>query len=332
VTPAVSIVVPTVDRHEVLARSLERLRRQNADPESFEVIVVVDAQERNPAAVADVAAGALPRARVSVAERAGASAARNVGWRAAQGPVVLFIDDDVLAAPALVSAHLRWHERHPETEVGVLGRVVWAKELRVTPFMRWLDGGVQFDYARIEGIEAGWGRFYTANVSVKRDLLDQVGGFDEDRLPFGYEDLDLAYRMSRRGFRLLYNPHAAAEHLHPMDVEFWRRRMRRVAFAEREFVRLHPEIEPYFHRMLSQAASAPQARGRGIALARWVPRWIPWLGPRVWASVDLAYKQALAPDFLEAWDEAGRGAGIPQPDLSERASGSSGGRSDSGPK
>jgi GT2 family glycosyltransferase len=330
--PALSIVIPTVDRHEILSRTLDRLRRQEADPDSFEVIVVVDAKDRAPAEVADIAATALPGARVSVAERPGASAARNVGWRAAEGGLVLFIDDDVLAAPALVSEHLRSHRRHPETEVGILGRVSWANELRVTPFMRWLDGGVQFDYERIDGTEAGWGRFYTANVSVKRGLLDQVGGFDEDRLPFGYEDLDIAYRMSQRGFRLLYDARAAAEHLHPMDVELWRRRMRRVAFAEREFVRLHPEIEPYFHRMLSQAASVPQARGRGIVLARWVPRWIPWLGPRVWTSVDLAYKQALAPDFLEAWDEAGRGAEMPQPDLSERASGSSGGRSDSGPK
>ena len=37
--------------------------------------------------------------------------------------------------------------------------------------MEWLDDGVQFDYGRIEGTEAGWWHFYTANVSVKRVLL-----------------------------------------------------------------------------------------------------------------------------------------------------------------
>ena len=46
----------------------------------------------------------------------------------------------------------------------VLGHVRWAREVRVTPFMHWLDHGVQFDYPAIDGTEAGWGRFYGANV------------------------------------------------------------------------------------------------------------------------------------------------------------------------
>ena len=307
--PDLSIVVPTIGRPATLSRALDHLRRQDADPERFEVIVVVDAHESDPKSVSDLAEGALPRARVLVAERAGASAARNLGLRSAGAAITLFIDDDVLAAPKLVSEHLGWHRRRPETAVGVLGRVRWAKELRVTPFMRWLERGIQFDYARIEGVEAGWGRFYTANVSVKSELLNRVGGFEEDLLPYGYEDLDLAYRMSKQGFRLLYNPRAVAEHLHPMNPDFWRQRIRRVAYAERRFVSLHAEIDPYFHRLFSHAASLPPAKGRGIALARWVPPWVPWLGPRVWTSLDIAYRQMLSRDFLDAWDEAGRRGG-----------------------
>ena len=96
--------------------------------------------------------------------------------------------------------------------------------------MRWLEQGIQFDYSAITGIEAQWGHFYTANASVKRDLVQRAGGFDETRLPYGYEDLDLALRMHRRdGFRLLYNSSAVAEHLHPMDLDFWKRRVARIA-------------------------------------------------------------------------------------------------------
>jgi GT2 family glycosyltransferase len=320
VTPELSIVVPTVGRGDTLTRALERIGQQNTARAAFEIVIVVDPQEEDSKALRDAAIRVYPDARILAAGRAGASAARNRGWQAAKGTVVLFMDDDVLADPDLVSEHLRWHGRHPEAEVGVLGSVRWAKELHVTPFMRWLERGIQFDYARIDGIEAGWGRFYTANVSVKRVLLERAGGFDEDRLPFGYEDLDLAYRMREHGFRLLYNRRASAEHLHPMDVDFWRRRVRRIAFAEREFVRLHPDVAPYFHRLFSHAESLPPARGRGIALAPWIPPWVPWLGPRVWTSVDIAYRQMLARDFLEAWEEAERRTGRPQPDLSERDS------------
>src|SRR5204862_2528736 len=167
-----------------------RLDRQTAPPESFEVLVVADAKEEQPDALEDAAAGRGYAARVVRAGRPGASAARNAGWRAAAAPLVLFLDDDILPEPALVAEHLAWHRRHPEDEVGVLGQVRWADELRVTPFMRWLEHGIQFDYPNIEGTEAGWGRFYTANVSVKRALVERVGGFEEDALPFGYEDLD----------------------------------------------------------------------------------------------------------------------------------------------
>ena len=76
---------------------------------------------------------------------------------------MLFTDNDTIPVPKLISEHLRWHRRYPEAECGVVGRVRWARELEVTTFMRWLDAGIQFDFANIKGIEAGWGRFVGAN-------------------------------------------------------------------------------------------------------------------------------------------------------------------------
>lgn len=312
-------MIPTLGRSAVLGRALDRLANQRGAAR-YEVIVVSDAQEEQPHLV-DAAIGERPYpvARLQ-AQRAGTSAARNRGWRAARSEIVLFMDDDVLAEPELLSEHLEWHGRHPADEIGVLGHLRWARGLRVTPFMHWLEQGVQFDYPGIGGTEAGWGRFYTANVSLKRPLLERVGGFDQERFPFGYEDLDLGYRMSQIGFRLLYNRRAVAEHLHPMDLAFWQRRVGRIAKAERHFVRVHPEIEPYFHPFFSGAAAAPPASGWGARLAGIVPRRIPWLGRRVWTSADLTYRQALAPYFLDAWERAGaisQDAPV-EPDLAER--------------
>jgi GT2 family glycosyltransferase len=183
----------------------------------------------------------------------------------------------------------------------VLGHVRWAREVRVTPFMHWLDHGMQFDYPNIEGTEAGWGRFYGANVSVKRALCERVGGFDEQRLPYLYDDLDFAYRASKLGLRVLYNRRAVVEHLREVDLAYWQQRMDRAATAEREFVAKHPEVEPYFFRMFEHAAELAPAAGRGRHLIRFVPRSVPWLGERVWRSADLYYRQQLAPHFLDAW-------------------------------
>ena len=316
--PELSVVIPTIGRRQLLARVLDRLAGQEGTTGDFEVVVVTDANETEADAVAGLIEGRPYPARSIAAPRPGASAARNAGIRDARAPLVLFLDDDILPRPALVARHLEWHRRHSDEGTAVLGRVRWSPELRVTPFMRWLDRGIQFDYGGIAGIEAGWGRFYTANVSVKRALLERAGGFDEERLPFGYEDLDLAYRLRDLGLRLLYNREADAEHLHSMDLDFWRRRVRRTAVSERRFTELHPDVPPYFHRLYSAAMTRRPARGRGLKLASVVPPWMPVLGPRVWASVDAFYTQALAPEFLAAWEAAGEGTDPIDPDLTER--------------
>jgi O-antigen biosynthesis protein len=294
VPPELSVVIPTLGRSAVLPEVLRRLREQR-DAAELEVVLVVDA------------AGDLPEeaegARVVLAPRPGASAARNTGIHEAAAPVVLFLGDDILASPQLAAEHLLWHTRFPAEEVAVLGHVRWAKRLRVSPFMRWLERGIQTDYGAITGDRAGWGQFYTTNVSVKKAFLERVAGFDEE-LPFLYEDLDLGRRLADEGMELVYERRAEAEHDHPATLEAWQDRMRAVGRAERAFVTKHPDVAPYFRDRLSRAAAGPPARGRGAKLAALVPPGTPFLGPRVWASAEAYFAQQLWPAFQEGWDAA----------------------------
>lgn len=303
--PRVSIVIPTFNRPDALTRALDRLERQISDMETFEVVVVSDRDEGDPAALERALGGRPYELRHLVRRAHSVSAARNDGWRDTRAALVMFLGDDILASPGLVAEHLARHARQPEREVGVLGRVEWARDLKVTAFMRWLDDGVQFDYRGVDAADAGWGRFYTSNVSLKREMLDLVGGFDED-FEFAYEDLDLAKRMAERGFRLVYAPDATAEHLHHVTVESYARRMAIIGRSERLFCEKHPDFEPYFKPRFEEAAAWPPGQGR---LARWadvVPRRLPVLGRLVWNSAHTQFMQRLAPDFLAAWEEAER--------------------------
>lgn len=301
--PDLSVVIPTHGRAALLARVIGRLEAQ-PEGSQIELIVVLDAEAENRAQVKASVAGSRLDARLLEADRPGASAARNRGWRVARASLILFLGDDTLPEPGMIAEHLDWHRRHPEEGVAVLGHVRWADEIQVTPFMRWLDHGIQFDYGRMEGIDVGWGRFYTAHSSIKRSLIERVGGFDEERLPFLYEDLDLAKRLLPHGFELLYNRAASAEHVHPVTLEEWKGRAAAVAVAERQFVRLHPDVPPYFYNLFSDAAARPHARGRGVRLARWIPRRTPLVGERIWFHADIAWRQALAEPFLAAWNES----------------------------
>ena len=315
---SLSVVIPTLGNHAALARVLDGYAQQDAPPESFEVLVVCDPAEPDTAAVGAAIEERPYTVRRLTGTRPGASANRNTGWREAQAPVVLFTDNDTVPVPGLVSAHLARHARHPEEGVGVLGHVRWAPELRVTAFMLWLDRGIQFDYAGIVGDEAGPGRLYTANASLKRGFLEHVGGFDEERLPFGFEDVEWAYRASKHGFRLLYERAAVVDHLQRPTLEFWKRRARRLGASERRMVEMHAELEPRMRWMFERAAAQPPASGRGVRLYRYVPVRIPWLGPRVHASTDLYFKQVLAPHFLDGWQAgAADASGSVPPEVAE---------------
>ena len=296
-----SVVMPTFNRPDALPRALDALAGQSLPLDQFEVVLVADLKneflpERYPEGLA---------VRNFRGEAPGASSARNVGWRNAGAPIVLFMGDDIIAAPDLLAQHLGWHERNPEENVGVLGRVEWAHELERDAFMAWLDRGIQFDFTTIRGTQAGPGHLYTANVSLKRAMLERVGGFDAERFPFLYEDIDLGVRLFEKGFRLLYNADAVGEHLHQPQLEQWKSRMGKIAQAERRWIEAHPDESPYFHDRFSSALDCPPANGRrGRLLMHRIPRDFPVIGRRIWENGDLYFRQQLAPAFMEAWEKA----------------------------
>jgi GT2 family glycosyltransferase len=311
----ISVVIPTLNRPDALPRTLDALANQSF--EGFEVIVVEDAKNEAPLPDPD------PRLafRTLRAERPGASHARNAGWRAAASPVVLFLGDDIIASRDLLARHAALHEQHPGDDVGVLGHVEWARELKRSAFMVWLDHGIQFNYPSIRGTEAGPGHLYTANVSLGRAALERVGGFDAERYPFLYEDIDLGVRLFEQGFRLIYDKDATAEHLHEVTLERWQARMTIQAAAERAWIANHPGEEPYFYTRFSAALRLGERRGRlGRALLPYVPRTTPVIGQRVWDNADVYFRQQLGRPFVAAWDQE-----------EERAA-SSGGSRPGGPK
>jgi Glycosyltransferase like family 2 len=305
--PQLSVVISTLGNYGVLRRVLDGYERQDAPIGSFEVLVVSDRAEPDPAAV-EQAIGKRPYPVQRLAGRVpGLSANRNAGWTAARAPIALFTDNDTIPVSRLVSEHLSWHLRFPAEEVAVVGLVRWADGLEVTPFMRWLEDGVQFDFNSIPGEEASWAHLYGANSSIKRRLLERVGGYDEERLPYGYEDLDWGYRARGYGLRVMLNRAAVVEHWRPMTIENWQARAPRLALSEWQFCQLHPDVQPWFQRMFADAAARPSGGRRSASLARFVPRNAPWVGQFVWDRAGLHWRQQIAPHFLRAWEAIASG-------------------------
>lgn len=231
-SPRISVVVPTYRRPELLTRCLESLRNQDLPGDAYEVVVVDDGSADRTKAVLENSARSWPNMRwFTQPENRGPAAARNRGVAESTAPLILFIDDDIVATRDLVGHHVAFYETCKDGTAGAVGHVSWLPELPVSDFMRWLDStSLQFAFGTMVAgpVESPWEAFYTCNLSLPRALLEQAGGFDE-RFPYpAFEDIDMGVRLARLGFRLVYVPSALAWHSRAVDLEAFCRRMRTV--------------------------------------------------------------------------------------------------------
>ena len=177
--PFFSVVVPTYNRPQNLLALLDALAEQTFP--DFEVVVVDQSQP--PVQVPQKFRSKLSINLIHSQER-GPALARNKGIRAAIGEVVAFTDDDCVPRPDWLERAARHFDRM--SIAGLEGRVESRKL-----------GNPRYRTVSNTGFE-GIG-FMTANMFYRRDLLKEVGGFDERfKLAFR-EDSDLAWRIMEYG-------------------------------------------------------------------------------------------------------------------------------------
>lgn len=272
--PRLSVVTPTHRRPDNLRLLLDSLAGQTLSRDRFEIVVVDDASGDVTGNVLREATLRLPNLRYEqLGSNSGPARARNRGIELATGDMIVFLDDDVAAVPDLLREHLSFHEQHRDPWHALLGRVDWHPDLRITPFMRWLDRSdlqFAFDTWLEEGeIAEPYKAFYMANISIHRESLLAVGGFDE-RFPFpAFEDYELGWRLAQHGLRASYLPRARAYHTRAIDLRTFRRRMRMVAESAVILRSIHPEFPLYEiltrdrlkgWKLLKHLAYAPIAR------------------------------------------------------------------------
>jgi glycosyltransferase involved in cell wall biosynthesis len=104
-----SVIVPSYNGAAKLPVTLEALCHQSMD--DFETIVVLDGSTDNSLQIVEQFEGRLPRLKILNQPNRGRSGARNSGVEAAQGPLLIFIDDDIEVMPDNVARHVEFHEK-----------------------------------------------------------------------------------------------------------------------------------------------------------------------------------------------------------------------------
>jgi glycosyltransferase involved in cell wall biosynthesis len=246
--PRISVIIPTFNRAALLDTAVASLAAQSAPPDQYEVIVVDDGSTDQTAEVCKDYATRLPLQYHRI-ERSGIATAKNVAIAASRAPILLFLDDDDVADPDLVSEHLRVHEQHPEGMVAVLSYTTWAPWLVMTPVMHFITnvGHYLFHYSALaDGQELDFTYFWGGRSSCKKSILDKGGGF-RPQFHFGCEDIELGYRLSRFGLKVIFRRGAVQYMNRPITYDDFCRRCERQGTAQWTFSRMYddPIVQEY---------------------------------------------------------------------------------------
>lgn len=223
--PSVSVVIPTAGlaRRRMLETCLRSIHRAVLPGDDVEIVVVLDGGDPGDY-------DALHRldrpVRVLAQPHAGPAAARNLGWRSSHGEVVAFLDDDTAVGDEWL-ADLRRHFAGDPSLAGLGGRVEPITPTNVVSRMMTDMGHLQHRRG-----PHGW-RLITANAAVRREVLEDVGGFDERFPTAAGEDFDLFDRIGRAGHRLVGVRDTVVYHRHPTTVRAMLRTANRYATAPR---------------------------------------------------------------------------------------------------
>ncbi len=206
--PFLSVVVIGRNEGDALERCLARVRAMDYSPEAMEVIYADSGSTDG----SPQKAAAFQARVIETAPPFSAAKARNIGWRAASGELVLFLDGDTEIEPrfvrnqlpmfdsptcACVAGHIR--EKHPEKSI----------------FNRVLE----LDWPHQSGDTA----FCGGNALFRRSVLEKVGGFDESLV--AGEEPELCWRIRQAGYSIWHADELMAHH--DLDMKHWRQYWRR---------------------------------------------------------------------------------------------------------
>ncbi len=204
----VSIVVPTRGRPQLLNRCIASLVLQRFDTARFEIIIVDDGPDDDTREVVTgwtthTAEQGPSITYIPSMGPHGPAAARTHGWRAARGAVIAFTDDDTIARTDWLQNGMQAFEDGADA---VCGRIVMPLSHPPTDY--------ELDAKNLETAE-----FVTANCFCRKQILDDLGGFDERFRSAWREDSDLHFRLIEYRANIVQAPKAVV--MHPIRPAGW---------------------------------------------------------------------------------------------------------------
>ena len=236
--PLVSIIIPARNASKYIEGCLESLEK--LDYPEFEVIIVNDGSSDATKDILDRFEGIKVLETFGV----GPSKARNLAIKEAKGEYVAFTDADCIVHPQWLNELLKGFIPDPLT----LSPVVGVGGDQKSPEDDSSFGKTVHGFFKTVGFVAEYVKNKnngivmtkhnpTCNVIYKKTVLMEAGGFLEGLWPG--EDLELDYRLAKKGYRFLYNPDAIVYHYRAGTINNFNKMMFNYGRAQAVLVRMY---------------------------------------------------------------------------------------------
>lgn len=201
---AISVVIPTYNRNEVLLDTIALLLALTPAP--TEILIIDQTKRHNPITTKELERlEAQKKIRRIMSPYPSIPHAMNMGLKLACHEIVLFLDDDIIPGDKLIKAHLNTHKEKNHN-------IVAGQVLQLGERIHKDDASMPFrfssDHPRFVSEVMG------GNFSIKRELAIHLGGFDENFIYVAYRfEAEFCERAMRSGEKIFFEPTANIRHL-----------------------------------------------------------------------------------------------------------------------
>jgi len=239
--PTVTVVIPTFNRRESLKRVIDSVL---GDPATAEIVVVVDGSSDGSIELLERLSLSHPHVKPVVVEHRGLNAALQVGVERAASEIVLILDDDLEAAPGLVSGHRRHHLSasnlillgySPIVAPDASGGDAWTATLYEEAYER----SCRSFERRPQDILL---HLYGGHMSIRRADALRIGIYSERFCERYHPDREFGIRCLKAGLTAHFDRALVARHHYARSLSQFRNDSRSQGSATAVIHSLHPDV------------------------------------------------------------------------------------------